>query len=353
MLARVLHAGLLPASFAYGLGVKIHQAWRRRLPSWGRPIPVVLVGNLTVGGTGKTPLAASLAGQCQQAGLKPAMISRGYGGVRKVDPAVVSDGNHILLSAHEAGDEPWMLAQMHPDQLVVVGADRVQAAALAVDQLGATALVFDDAFQQRHRFPAGFRVVAVNAVNPFGNGALLPAGMLREPVASLRAAHAVVLTHAAEVDASSLDQLKQRVRDLAPQAVRAAVAYELEDLESAADGGRQQREWLRGKRVLALSAIGFPEGFERMLQQATGRDVVGRAAPDHYRWQTRDLQQAARLASARGCEAMVTTAKDAARLPPAAALEVPLYIARLKLAWMEGAPELHAALTHYLTTFSR
>ncbi len=352
LLRRALKAALLPMSTVYGAGVWLHRAWRRRLPAWNRKIPVVLVGNITVGGTGKTPLVALLAEQFVQTGFRPAIISRGYGGRRGVGPAVVSNGSRVLLGPLEAGDEPWMLARMLPGVPVVVGADRVSAAALAVDQLSATVLVLDDAFQQRERFPSGFRVVTLNAADPFGNGALLPAGTLREPTASLGEAQTVVLTHVLEVDAAALHRVKARVASLAPQAVKAAAAHEIQDLESAADGSRQPREWLRGKRVLALSAIGYPAGFQRALTDATGVEVVSRTAPDHYVWRERDLRHATQLAASRGCEVIVTTAKDVARLPRGATTGPPMYIARLKLAWVEGESELHAALFSYLKTYA-
>ncbi len=328
---RWLSLALLPAAAVYGVAVRVSGAMRRHGAKWSGDVPAVLVGNLTVGGTGKTPLVAMIAGRLLDDGFNPAIISRGYGGAREDDPAFVSDGRRVLLSPVEAGDEPVMLARALPRVPVVVGIDRVRAAGLAVggavagaDWPVAGVVVLDDGFQQRWRFPFGFRVVVLNAVDPFGNGRLLPAGPLRESVESLRDADAVVLTHASEVDEFRLNGLRERIAALAPRAWVAALAYRIGAVSSLPGGEDLPEGWFKGKRVLALSAIGYPEGFELAVRELTGVDVVSFAAADHHRWRSHELDRAFELAMAQGCDAIVTTEKDSVRLPSRGVPSIPL-----------------------------
>jgi len=345
---RLLRGALLPLSWAYGAGAWLHHAWRRRLPAFRKRVPVIIVGNLTVGGTGKTPLVAQLGRRLAAAGWTPGVVSRGYGGVRAADVALVSAGGALRLDAAAAGDEPWMLAhELLACGPVAVGADRVAAADLALREGGATALILDDGFQQRARFPAALCIVSVNAADAFGNGALLPAGSLREPPHALVHADIVVLTHADVKAATAVTDLAARVVALAPAAVVARAAYRLETLDALGAGERREPGWLAGRRVLALSGLGYPEGFEHTLRIAGAAHVEPWRAVDHYQWTPRDLDRAAARAREAGCEAVVTTAKDEARLPsPPAGL--PWLVAHSGLVWLEGEEAFAARVLRHL-----
>lgn len=335
---------LRPLTPAYRAGLAAHRALTSMRPVFARSVPVVLVGNLTVGGTGKTPLVAVLAERLAQRGLAPAVVSRGYGRRGTGGPLTVCAGDGPLLGPDEAGDEPWMLAGERPHLRVVVDADRVRGASHAVDHLGARSVVLDDGFQQRFRFPRGCVIATLNAAAPFGSGLLLPAGTLREPPEALAAARAVVVTHADEATAASRAGLAARLRELAPAAAVAETVHELASVEPADGGGRRPVSWLRGRSVVALSGIGYPAGFERLLRNACGRDPVSAAFPDHHRFSAADLREVFRRATIEGCEAVVTTAKDLGRLPRERGSSLPLLVARMRLAFREGESRLYEAL---------
>ncbi|MFP4477140.1 MAG: tetraacyldisaccharide 4'-kinase, partial [Desulfatibacillaceae bacterium] len=157
------------------------------------PAHTIAVGNLTVGGTGKTPMVIHVARLIAGQGHRVAVISRGYGGTAMQKGGVVSDGERILLSPAEAGDEPVLMAMSLPGVVVVVGADRVRAGQVAVDRFGAEVLVADDAYQHM-RLGRDVNLLLADAVRPFGNGRLVPRGVLREPVSAAKRADALVLT---------------------------------------------------------------------------------------------------------------------------------------------------------------
>jgi tetraacyldisaccharide 4'-kinase len=325
---RLLRAALLPASWVYGAAAAVHRAWRRSRPKFDGSVPVILVGNLTVGGTGKTPIAMLAADRLRQAGMRPAIISRGYGGRRKTDPAVVGDGSSVLLDAAEAGDEPVMMARR--GFAVVVGRDRVAAARLAVER-GARSLVLDDGFQQRGRFPGALRIVAVNATDPFGGEALLPAGSLREPVRALRDAEIVVLTHP-RLGEDAMRRLTDRILGLAGRVCIVRADHWLVGFaEPERPAALRPVGWLKGKTVLALAGIGDPWPFERKIQACGARLVASCVRPDHHRWTAKEVERAFDEAVRLGADAIITTAKDAVRLPLPAHPPVPVLVAELEL----------------------
>jgi len=347
----LLYLTLLPISWGYALALRVSMARRRRLPRFTAGIPVVLIGNITVGGTGKTPLATGIAGRLAFDGWKPAVISRGYGGRRRSDPARVSEGGTILLGPFEAGDEPVMMARnLGPGADVFVGRDRVAAADMAV-RAGAGALVLDDGFQQRERFPGAFRVLVVNAADAFGNGALLPAGLLREPVETMGQADAVILTHADEVSAGRLEQVRGACTRPGSRAVFSSAAWRFKGLDPVA--GALPHSGLRGRKLLALSAIGYPAGFELMLERETGCPVAAMHRPDHHAWTAPELTAACQAALALGCEMVVTTQKDFMKmeglLPASPA--VPLAVVRAGLEMVGNEAGLVKALADYLSAF--
>lgn len=267
---------------------------RRRLyrAGWLRPealpVPVVVVGNLTVGGTGKTPLVIALAEALRARGCSPAVVSRGYGG-RGHGVRVVSDGGGRRLPVAECGDEPALLA----DRLglpVVVGADRGEAVRRAA-ALGADCVVADDGFQ-RLSLPRARAFVVVDGARGFGNGRCLPAGPLREPVSALADADAVVLNGPGAVPGRAPDA---RMR-LVPDGLRGVRSR------------RQSREldWLDGRRVHAVAGIGHPERFFAVLREL-GAVVEPHPFPDHHAYAVDDVRFA-------GPGTLVTTEKDAAKL---------------------------------------
>jgi tetraacyldisaccharide 4'-kinase len=278
-----------------------HPERRRRL---GRP--VVSIGNLSLGGTGKTPLVAHVVRLLQHLGHRPSVLSRGYGRPRPMDGVVVvSDGSTILASFDTAGDEPLMLARQLPGCAVVVAADRYVAGALAERRLACTVHVLDDGFQHL-RLERALDVVVVTGRDL--EDRVMPAGRLREPVDVLTAADAVVVNAAEDID--------PRVR-----AVGARRVFRMT---------RRIAE-RREERVLAFAGLGRPDAFFDMLQQA-GWNVAGRVAfADHRRYSRGDLERLAAEASRVGARALVTTEKDAARLDGIHEASLPILSAALSI----------------------
>jgi tetraacyldisaccharide 4'-kinase len=271
---------------------------------------VISVGNLTTGGTGKTPTVQWIARHLQAENRKVAVVARGYGGTLSVQGAVVSDGRAILLDAHAAGDEPLLHARSLPGVPVVIGRDRVAAVQRAVRDFAPDVVVLDDAFQF-WSLARDLDLVLLDARRPFDNGHLLPRGRLREPPAALSRASAVLLTR---TDAASAEQ-RQAARESiarysdAPvfEASHAPVA-----LRDERDGSQCALQALQGARVYAVSALADNAGFGVTLR-GCGADVVHHLPRrDHYRWREAEVQRVLEAARRAGA-IVVTTEKDAVK----------------------------------------
>lgn len=341
-----------PASWLYraGLGVRETLYARGWLRSETLPCRVVSVGNLSVGGTGKTPMVEWVVRWLSEAGHRVAVLSRGYGGRHRGPAALVADGGRVLMLAAEAGDEPVVLARRllraGIPALVVVGADRLAAGARVLADPGADVLVLDDGFQQR-RLRKDVEVVCVDAREPLDPGRLLPRGSLREPPAALARADLIVLTHAmAGGDSAAL----AAIRAHAPGVPVLRAAYRAEDVVDAGSGVVRPLDVLRGRRVLAFAGIGAPEGLAATLT-GVGAVVCGLVAfPDHHRYRAKDLGRLARRARAEDAEALLTTEKDLVRLEAgmagiaATAPPLPVWALRVHLAFDAGAGAWRDAL---------
>jgi len=314
-----LQALLSPLAGLYGLAV------RRRNRRYDRPenvhragVPVISVGNLTAGGTGKTPLVAWLARALHDAGRRPAIVSRGYGGRAGRGPVWVSRGAGPICDARLSGDEPYLLARAIPEVPIVVGADRVAAARAAAEQ-EAGVLVLDDGFQHR-RLARDLDLVLLDAEHPFGNGHLIPAGLLREPLDSLRRAGVVLITRTSR-DARH-PETEARIRRHNPAA-------------PILHAGHRPCGWFDAagnpvpapRSAVAFCGIGNPDSFRRDLLAAGLSLVHFESFGDHHRYLDRELQRLRRLATENDAT-LVTTEKDVARLGAEAG--------------SESAPPLHA-----------
>ena len=310
----VLRLGLAPAAWAYRVGLVLREAaYARGLLASGRlACPVVSVGNLTVGGTGKTPAVELVARWLLDAGRRVAVVSRGYG--RKPGAAIelVSDGTGPKLPAARAGDEPLLLARRLGGVGVVVGADRLAAGRWAVTRLHPDVVLLDDGFQQR-RLRKDVEIVCLDARAPWGPGGLFPRGTLREPPSALARAHLVVVTRAGQAD---LGPLLAEIRHRAGPVFCLAADYAVDGLEDLGSGAHQPAEALRGRAVLAFAGIAAPERLVETLAAhgADVRDLV--AFPDHHAYEARDLEAVRQRAQAVGASLLVTTEKDAMRLRP-------------------------------------
>jgi tetraacyldisaccharide 4'-kinase len=299
--------------------------------SYRAAIPVVSVGNLTVGGTGKTPVVDYLVKHELRAGRRVAVVSRGYGGRRKTGTALVSDGEGQLDDdAHLLGDEPVLLARRNPQAIVIVARRRSEGVRLA-EALGAELAILDDGFQHL-ALERDLDILLLDAVRPFGNHRLLPAGVLREPVAALRRCDLVLLTRSQADTPIDLPVAKPLVR------CRHILAGQLPGL----DGRMLGWDDLRGRRVLGFAGIARPQDFFASLREH-GIDLQAEVfLADHQEYGPETLK---RLHQAcHNCELMITTEKDAVKLH-AADLPLPCCHVVLELELFDAAP-LEAALAN-------
>jgi tetraacyldisaccharide 4'-kinase len=295
---------LAPLSLPYGLAVRIrNRHYDRSGSSRKASLPVISVGNLTVGGTGKTPIVAWLAERLIAAGFKPAVVSRGYGGSAGKGPRVVTKGS----TASECGDEPCLLASRLRGAVVLVGSDRHTAAESAKGN-GADVVLLDDGFQHR-RLARDLDILLLDGGRPFGNGRLLPAGPLREPLASMKRADVIVATGSDSRDSAS--RIEELVR---PYNAAAPVFGSRSRRAGFFDADR--RPVAAPARAVAFCGIARPERFRTDLQ-AAGVDVIAFSSfSDHHRFSTRELRELMELARVEEA-ALATAEKDLARLDPA------------------------------------
>ena len=306
---------LTPLAWAYRGGLAVRElAYRRGWLARGRlPCPVVSLGNLTVGGTGKTPAVEMVARWLTDEGRRVVIVSRGYGRRPGAPVELVSDGGAPRLPAERAGDEPLLLARRLPGVAVVVGADRLRAGQWAVANLRPDVVLLDDGFQQR-RLVKDVEIVCLDARAPWGPGGLFPRGTLREPRSALTRADLIIVTRA---DARrNLAGLFGEIRHHGGSAPCLAADYAVEGLEDLASGALHLASALAGRGVLAFAGIAAPERLSETLTAhgANVRDVV--AFPDHHAYRPSDLDAVRRRARAMGASLLVTTEKDAVRLRP-------------------------------------
>ncbi|HEX2437789.1 MAG TPA: tetraacyldisaccharide 4'-kinase [Methylomirabilota bacterium] len=301
--------------------------------------PVVSIGNLTVGGTGKTPAVELAVRTLLDLGHRPAVLSRGYGR-RGGGVQIVADAASIRLDAEEAGDEPFLLARRLPGVPVVVGANRYEAGGVARARFGVTAVVLDDGFQHR-TLAKDLEIVMARATQPWGNGRLLPGGPLREPLAGLARADLVVATGArGPADAGEVTATVARLAPRVP--VLTAVHVPTECFESTPM--RQVPVGaLAGARLLAFAGIGTPSGFRRTLDEAGVTVVEFEAFSDHHWYAREDLSRLERRAAVAGADGFVTTEKDWVRLRSLPPLARPVYVLSVRLALTSGEAEWRAA----------
>ncbi|HSM93570.1 MAG TPA: tetraacyldisaccharide 4'-kinase [Anaeromyxobacteraceae bacterium] len=344
---RALRLALAPAGALFRLAATLRgAAYDRGLARAARAgVPVISVGNVAVGGAGKTPATAAIAARLQARGRRVAILSRGYGAVRG-DPRVVSDGGNVLLDAAEGGDEPVLLARRLPGVPVLCGPRRAELARRAVDELGADVLVLDDGFQHRG-LGRDLDVVLLDAANPFGNGRCLPAGPNREPRSALRRAGRVWLSRVDQVDGPGSAEALARLRALAREATGAEPVESRHAPEELLDGTLATPlglSSLQGQRVLLLSGLARPGSFRRTVEGLGAGIGAELRHPDHHRFSRGDVEEALREAARSGCARIVTTEKDALRLPADLAAHPSIAVLRIRAEIVRGGEGLDAAL---------
>ena len=306
-------------------------------------IQVISIGNVTAGGTGKTPVTEIFARTLAAEGRKVAILSRGYRRkeapwwqrmfTQVIDPPlVVSDGRHVLLDSAVGGDEPYMLASNLPGVAVVVDRNRVKAGRYAVKRLGCNTLILDDGFQYQ-KLKHSIEVVLVDATNPFGNGNLLPRGILREPVRRLKRADIIFLTKC-RGDVSAVRDEIRRYNKTAEIVECNHTPKLLRDVWSREE---YPLSWLQGKTTCTLSGIASPKGFENSLRRLGARVVWCERYADHHRYDSSEILYALNRTADMGADALVTTEKDAVRFPRLETSPVRCLYLRIAIEILSGA----------------
>lgn len=305
---------------------------------------VISVGNVTVGGTGKTPIVETFARSLQQKGRKVAILSRGYKSkktplweklLKKEErlPRVVSDGKRLLLNSDLAGDEPYMLASNLPEVVVLVDKDRVKAGKYAIKKFGCDTLVLDDGFQYlklQHRLD----IVLVDYTNPFGYSRVLPRGLLREPMRNLKRAGFIFIT---KCPPEGAPELKAKLRELNRNAEISECRHSTKYLENLYTRERVELRFLNGRKVSSVSGIAVPEGFETGLR-GLGAEIVHSARyADHHRYTQQEIIETINHAVESGAEMIITTEKDAVRFPLIERCDLPVLFLRVEIEMLSGA----------------
>jgi tetraacyldisaccharide 4'-kinase len=277
---------------------------RRRFRS---PIPVISIGNLSVGGTGKTPATIAIAKALHASGIKLVVLSRGHGGSLSKQGAVVSDGEgNVLLSADEAGDEPVALALAMRGVPVLVGKDRRKTARIAVERFQPDILLLDDGFQywQLHR---DVDVVLLDSLRPFENGHCLPRGLLRESKSHLNRAGVVIVSRSGRMDEKSRTELAAQIGLLAPSA---EMFFARHSVEACLPANAAAKSEGYPECVLALCAIARPDSFLESLRESSISPLATLFLPDHHRYRSADARSIIGKMNKLGAKSVVTTQKD-------------------------------------------
>jgi tetraacyldisaccharide 4'-kinase len=314
-------------------------------------VQVIAIGNLTVGGTGKTPVVEKFARELRDQGRTVAILSRGYRSkpipvhkwfLNKLllrddtrPPRVVSDGKSLLLDSEMAGDEPYMLASNLKDVVVLVDKDRVKSGRYAIEKFGCDTLLLDDGFQYWKLRGRRQDIVLVDRQQPFGNERLLPRGTLREPPSHLARANTIFITKS---DGHS-EELRRRIAQINPTAGVIECIHHPLYLEDVFTGQRAGLEFLKGLKVASLSGIAQPESFEESLVKVGADLVYSKRFADHHRFTQQEILNAINRGKKRMAEAIVTTQKDAVRFPKLDRRDLPIYFLRVEIKILSGAAD--------------
>lgn len=349
--ATLLRGSLFVLSRMFGGAVKL----RRLLYDWRilrdstLGVQVIAIGNLTVGGTGKTPVVEKFARELKDQGRNVAILSRGYRSKprplarRLLDkllfrednnpPRVVSDGKSLLLDSDTAGDEPYMLASNLRDVVVLVDKDRVKSGLYAIEKFGCDTLLLDDGFQYWKLRGRRHDIVLVDCEQPFGNEHLLPRGTLREPPRHLGRASTIFITKS---NGQTTD-LRKRLAAFNRDAGIIECVHSPLYFEDVFTGERQGLDWVKGRKVAALSGIAQPESFEHSLIQLGTELVYTKRFADHHRFTQQEILNVINRSKKRQASLVITTQKDAVRFPKVDRRDLPILFMRVEIKIVRGA----------------
>src|SRR6185437_8391776 len=314
-------------------------------------VQVIAIGNLTVGGTGKTPVVEKFARELRDQGRNVAILSRGYRSrptplhtrlLNKVllredttPPRIVSDGKSLLLDSETAGDEPYMLASNLKDVVVLVDKDRVKAGRYAIEKFGCDTLLLDDGFQYWKLRGRRQDIVLVDCQQPFGNERMLPRGTLREPPSHLARASTIFITKSD----GKTTELRKRIAELNSTAGIIECVHHPLYLEDVFTGQRHDLGLIKGRKVASLSGIAQPESFEHNLVSSGSELVYSKRFADHHRFTQQEVLNAINRSKKRQAEMIITTQKDAVRFPKIDRRDLPILFMRVEIKIVAGADD--------------
>jgi tetraacyldisaccharide 4'-kinase len=323
--------------------------------------PVIVIGNLTVGGTGKTPIVEKFARELCLRGRKVAILSRGYKSKgeaklktflrwmthgKELPPRVVSNGKKILLTSELAGDEPYMLAKNLPNVVVIVDKDRVKAGRYAIKQYGANILILDDGFQYLP-LRGHMSLLLVDQTNPFGNGKLLPRGILREPVDHLRRASHILLTKS---DLSQGKLAENTIHKFLPGKELIKCCHKPKYLCSLHDEKETlPMDVLANRIICVFSGIAMPDSFEHFLEVQGAKILYKKRFVDHHRFTEQELDHLYDIALRQGASLVITTEKDAVRMPRHYVCQLPTYFLKIEIEIISGENVLNGAIMKFIS----
>src|SRR2546422_3421865 len=315
-------------------------------------VQVIAIGNLTVGGTGKTPVVEKFARELRDQGRNVAILSRGYRSkpapvhewlLNKLffrddttPPRGVSDGKSLLLDSEMAGDEPYMLASNLKDVVVLVDKDRVKSRRYAIAKFGCDTLLLDDGFQYWKLRGRRRDIVLIDCQQPFGNEHLLPRGTLREPPSHLARASTIFITKS---DGNTAP-LRQRIGQLNAHVGIIECVHHPLYFEDVFTGERYDLEWLKGRKIASLSGIAQPQSFEQSLVKLAGELVYSKRFADHHRFSQQEVLNVINRSKKRQAHAIITTQKDAVRFPKIDRRDLPIFFMRVEIKILSGCDDL-------------
>lgn len=304
---------------------------------------VISVGNLTVGGTGKTPIVEKFAKTLTKHGRKVAILTRGYKSVPKplgqrlIDrylrrrgeepPRVVSDGHSLLLDSERSGDEPFMLASNLKKVVVLVDKNRVKSASYAIEKFHCDTMLLDDGYQYL-ALKERLNIALVDRHTPFGNEFILPRGTLREPHDHLRRADVIFIT---KCDGSDISFLKDRIRHHNRHAEIFECSHYPLYLQDLYTGEQKSLKYLQEREIGSIAGIAVPESFEEALRRLGAQLIYSRHYADHHRFSQQEVLNAINRTRTRGGHALLTTEKDAVRFPRVDRRDLPIYFLRVEI----------------------
>jgi tetraacyldisaccharide 4'-kinase len=359
--AKILAACLYPLSFLFGWIVKLRLFLYRHRYCCPATLgcPVIVVGNLTVGGTGKTPVTEYIARFLHANGRRVAILSRGYKSRRELifsrfwrwlthqiprPPKIVSDGKHVYLSPADAGDEPYMLAQNLPGVSVLVDKDRVKAGQYAIRKLRADVLLLDDGMQYLP-LKGHFYCTLIDKTQPLDKQYLLPRGILREPIEHIRRASCILLTKS---NGCPDEAIKKRLRANNFHAPIIECCHRPKYFLRHRDGQQELLQWIIGKRVAVLSGIARPDSFEHFLIELGAQVTYHQRFSDHHLFTVDDLMRFNSRAQLNPIDAIITTEKDSVRIRKDFPFTIPLYYLRIEIAIFPDSQNFEKILYNFL-----